>query len=146
MLKTATDVTQEKHSDSTSTVNPDSKIIIKAKQLHVNAKLIGLKNEKQCSRTSTLWFQYMRMVDILKLFIQAEGTGDWDFHLVARHAMLPYFAAAAHNLYTKSVYLYVQQMLSLPVDHPNVYSMLVEGHHVIRRRDRYTGQVCQEIS
>ena len=51
--------------------------------------------------------------------------------------MLPYFAAAGHNLYTKSVYLYVQQMISLPVDHANFYSMFVEGRHVIRRSDRY---------
>ena len=28
-------------------------------------------------------------------------------------------------------------MLPLPVDHPNVYSMFVEGRHVIRRSDTY---------
>ena len=124
MLETETDVTQEEHSDSTSTLNSDSEIITKAKQsvdklfsdnevdtdleaaiIHVNAKLIELKNEKQCSRKSSLWFQYMRMMNILKLFIQAERTGDWDLHLVALHEMLPYFAAAGHNLYTKSIHL-----------------------------------------
>ena len=113
-------------------------IDLEAAILHGNAKLIKLKNENQRSRTSNLCFRYMTMVDILKLFNQPERTGDWDLHLVTLHEMLPYCAAAGHkkSLY-KSVYLYIQQMLSLPVDHLNVYSMFVEGRHGIRRSDRY---------
>ena len=68
--------------------------------------------------------------------IEAERTGDLDLYLVALHEMLPYFAAAGHILYTK-VYSYIQQMLSLPVDYPNVYSMFIEGRNVICRSDRY---------
>ena len=38
--------------------------------------------------------------------------------------MLPYFAAAEHNLYTKSMYIYLQQMLQLQAQHPDVYAFL----------------------
>ena len=76
------------------------------------------------------------MVEILKLFIQVEITGDRDLHLVALHKMLPYFAAAGHNLYIKLVNLYIQQMISLSVDHANFYSLFVEGRSVIRRSNR----------
>ena len=50
-------------------------------------------------------------MDILKLFIRDERTGDCDLQLVALHEMLPYVAAAGHNHYTKSVYLYYISLL-----------------------------------
>ena len=59
--------------------------------------------------------------------------------------MLLYFTAAGHNLYTKSVYLYIQQMLSLPVNHPDVYSMFVEGRHVIRRSDIFWAGLSTDL-
>ena len=51
--------------------------------------------------------------------------------------MLPYFAASGHNLYTKSAYVYLQNMACLEDDHPDVYHSFLEGHHVIRRSNRY---------
>ena len=54
------------------------------------------------SRTATLWLQYMDMVDILRKYIQAERTGNWELHLQAVSEMLPYLAASGHNKYMKS--------------------------------------------
>ncbi|KAG1697184.1 hypothetical protein GQR58_006011 [Nymphon striatum] len=87
-------------------------------------------------RTAQVWFQYMRMVQILCRFIKAEHTGNWDLHLSTVHEMLPYFAASSHNLYTKSAYVYLQDMLCLEDKHPDVYDSFQNGHHVIRRSDR----------
>ena len=37
----------------------------------------------------------------------SSGIGNWDLHLKSLQEMLPYFAAAGHNLlYTKSVHMY----------------------------------------
>ena len=47
------------------------------------------------------------MIDLLRQFLKAERTGNWHLHLKTLQAMLPYFAAAGHNLYTKSVYIYI---------------------------------------
>ncbi|XP_073253317.1 uncharacterized protein [Porites lutea] len=77
------------------------------------------------------------MVDTLKLFIKAERTGNWMLHLKALHEMLLYFAAAGHTLYTKSAYIYCQQMPDLPNTHPQVNRSFLNGLHVVRRSDRF---------
>ncbi len=50
----------------------------------------------------------MEMIQILRMFIKAERIGDWKLHLLAVQEMLPYFAAAGHNLYAKSAYLFTE--------------------------------------
>lgn len=70
--------------------------------------------------TARLWLQYMDFVALLRQFIQAERTGNWELHLQSLREMLPIFAAAGHNLYAKSVYIYLQQMLQLDAKHADV--------------------------
>ena len=60
------------------------------------------KSSLRESRTESLWLEYMDMIDILRRFIKAERTGNWGLHLKAMQDMLPFFAAAGHNLYLKS--------------------------------------------
>ena len=60
------------------------------------------KSSLRDSRTACLWFQYMDMIDSLKQFIKAERTGNWELHLKIMKDVLPFFAAAGHNLYLKS--------------------------------------------
>ena len=79
----------------------------------------------------------MDMVQILCRFIKAERTGNWNLHLSTVQEMLPYFAASGHNLYTKLAYVYLQNMACLEDDHPDVYHSSLEGHHVVRRSNRY---------
>ena len=82
-----------------------------------------LQNQRLTSNpTARLWIQYMSMVDLLRQFLKAEHTGNWHLHLKSLQEMLPYFAAAGHNLYTKSVRIYLQQMLQLQAQHPDVYA------------------------
>ena len=51
--------------------------------------------------------------------------------------ILPFFAASGHNLYAKSAYIYLQQMLQLADSHLEVYNFFRSGYHVVRRSDRY---------
>ena len=78
----------------------------------------------------------MDMVDILRKYIRAERTGNWNLHLQAIQEMLPYLAASGHNLYTKSSRLYVQQMSDLEAQHPGILEKFQQGLHVVRRSDR----------
>ena len=57
------------------------------------------QQNKLCSRTASLWLQYMEMIDLLRKFVKAERLGDWDLHLQSLHEMLPYFAASG-QVYT----------------------------------------------
>lgn len=66
--------------------------------------------------TSQLWVQYFCMTTLIKLFIQAERTGDWNLHLYTVHKMLPFFHSAGHFQYAKSAHLYLQDMMALQND------------------------------
>ena len=91
----------------------------------------------ESSRTAALWIQYMNMIDILRSFIRAERTSNWELHLRTLTEMLPYLAAAGHSLYVKCLYL--QEMASLPNDHPDVHEKFMSSYHSVRRSDRFWG-------
>ena len=103
----------------------------------ISQKLEQKKEELKQYPTEPLWIQYMEMIHMLKTFIKAERTGDWELSVYALQRMLPYLAAAVHNLYLKSVYVYCQSMLQLWDNNRRVYEAFMSGFHVIRRSDRY---------
>ena len=76
----------------------------------VEERLQRYKNDLARSRTARLWLLYLEMISVLKQFIKAEREGNWNLHLHSMSRMLPFFAASGHNLYTKSVYIYLQNM------------------------------------
>ncbi|MES9879832.1 MAG: hypothetical protein ABW185_03025 [Sedimenticola sp.] len=96
-------------------------------------------------RTAKLWLQYIAMIDLLKLFLKAERSGNWQLHLRAVHEMLPYFSAAGHNLYAKSAYIYLQRMTKLEHQHPDVYRHFQQGLHVVRRTDRFWAGLSPDL-
>ena len=49
----------------------------------------------------------MDMVALLRQFIEAERTGNWELYLQSLRDMLPFYAGAGHNLYVKSVYIII---------------------------------------
>ena len=108
---------------------------------------LGNKKESlmEHNRTAALWMQYMRMIDLLKTFIKAERTGNWNLHLQAVRDMLPYFAAAGHNLYAKSAYVYLQIMEDLKEKHPDIHQKFQDGLHVVRRSDRYWAGLSTDL-
>ena len=102
----------------------------------VQEQLCRQKQTLRNQKTATLWLLYLEMVTILKKFIRAERTGNWKLHLEALREMLPFLAASGHNLYTKSVRLYLQKMSELGITHPEIQQQFENGHHVVRRSDR----------
>ncbi len=59
--------------------------------------------------------------------------------------MLPYFAAAGHNLYAKSAHVYLQMMVKLEDEHPDVYQSFKMGHHAVRRSDRFWAGLSSDL-
>ena len=87
----------------------------------------------------------MDMVALLCQFIEAEHTGNWELHLPSLRDILPVCAAAGHNLYAKSVYIYLQQMLELNSKHADVLQLFQKGFHVIRRSDRFWAGLSSDL-
>ena len=108
--------------------------------------LLAQKNSLLTSKNSKLWLQYMDMLDILRKFLKAERTGSWKLHLQTMNDMLPYLAASGHNLYTKSVYLYLQDMTKLQELHSEVYAHFLQGYHVIRHSNCFWAGLSLDLA
>lgn len=99
------------------------------------------------SRTAKLWLLYMDYVDVMKLFIQAERSGDWRSHLEAVQRMLALFAATGHVNYAKSARLYLQQMRSLEINYPWLHKQFMEnGFHCIRRSEKFWAGIWTDLA
>ena len=88
---------------------------------------------------------YTNFINILKLFIRAERTGDLNLHLVAVGKMLNVFAAGHFN-YAKSARLYLQMMLELPSSHPWLYIIYLAMVIIPSKGVTDTGQDFGQIS
>ena len=86
------------------------------------------------------------MVDILHAFIKAECIGDWSLHLQTCEAMLPYLASSGHNLYTKSLCLYLQYMHELEENNSDVFKAFKDGFHVIRQSNRFWAGISTDLA
>ena len=64
--------------------------------------------------TTKLWIQDICYIDIVKLFIAAERTGNWQNDLGITAKMLDLFAVTGHLNYAKKTRLYLQIMNDLP--------------------------------
>ena len=103
------------------------------------------KELMQANRTAKLWLQYIKMISILRRFITAERTGNFPLLLKTLAEMLPFFAAAGHSLYAKSVHLHLQNMIALEKQNQFVYSKFMEGLFVVRRSNRYGGGLAPDL-
>ena len=98
------------------------------------------------SRTAKLWIQHLDYIQVLKLFIRAERTGNWSLHIVALSKMINVFAATGHINYAKCARVHLQNMLELRTKFPWVYSNFSEhGYHTARRSDKYWAGLCSDL-
>lgn len=98
------------------------------------------------SRTSALWIQYIKYVSIAREFIRAERTSDWPLHVIATKSMLNLFAATGHNNYAKTCRLYLQSIITLEENHPEVYHQFLLGNHTVRRTETGWSGIWTDLS
>ena len=79
-----------------------------------------LKDLQETSRMAKLWVLYHQLVRTVQEFILAERLHDWQGHLNVVAKMLDIFSAAGHGQYAKFGRLYLQEMLRLPEQYPQV--------------------------
>ena len=103
----------------------------------IRTNIEHFRQSRSKCRAAKLWFQYMEMICILRDFIKAEKTGNWNMHLESLKSMLPYFVASGHNLYIKSAWIYINQMENLKEQNTEVAAFFETGYHVIRRTDTF---------
>ena len=98
----------------------------------------------ESSHAAKLWIQYIRYIDIVKYFIAAERTGNWQNHLESTAKMLNLFATTGHSNYAKSARLYLQMMKELPTI---LYEQFTHnGYHTVRRSNRFWSGIWTDLA
>lgn len=117
-------------------------IIIKDK---FNKELHRIKN---LGPTSKLFVRYMQMIQIIKDFIRAERSGNFELHLKCIEHMIPYFHSSGHNNYSKSAHLYLQDMRTLKTEMSEYeYELFVaQGYFTIRRSHKFWSGVWSDMT
>ena len=104
---------------------------------------INLKAE---SRTSTLWLNYTAYVELTQQFIKAERTNNWLLHVATTRQMINLFAATGHDNYAKTCRLYLQSVLALEKEHPDVFAQFMIGNHTVRRTEKVWSGIWTDLS
>lgn len=107
-----------------------------------------LEQLKANGPTAQLWIQYFKMVYLVKEYIHAERSGDWDAHLNCVKKMIPYFHASGHFPYAKSCQLYVQDMenLSSTLTPEQYLKFTTSGYFTMKRSDRFWSGVWSDMT
>ena len=83
----------------------------------------------------------MDMVKLLLDFIRAEREGNWNLHLEAFAAMLPWLTMYDHTNYAKWGPTYLADMKSLARTAPEVYEEFAKGNFVVKRSNNHFNQI-----
>ena len=87
----------------------------------------------------------MHLDNLPKKFIRAERTENRQLHLKTLESTLPCLAASGHNLYTRLVSIYLEKMLNLEEEHPDIYESFMRDMHVVRRFDRFWAGLSTDL-
>ena len=77
--------------------------------------------------------------------VHEECTGNSQLHLDISCMVLLYFAASGHYHYQKSVYLYLQTMSQIHVNHPGFYKHFINELHVMRRNNHFWAGLSPDL-
>ncbi|GBN80136.1 hypothetical protein AVEN_133765-1 [Araneus ventricosus] len=79
------------------------------------------------------------MTTLIKQFIEAERSGNWDLHITTIQQMLPFFHAIGHLFYAKCAHPYMQDMLNLKdrIDPMEYETFTKDGYFTIRCTDKF---------
>ncbi|KAJ8671046.1 hypothetical protein QAD02_002305 [Eretmocerus hayati] len=98
--------------------------------------------------TAQLWVQYFLMVELLKQLIQSERVGSWEDQYGCLLRMLPYYHASGHNLYVKSLHMYLQDMLRLKekLTTDEYDKFVTKGFFTIGRSNKFRSGIFSDLT
>ena len=98
------------------------------------------------SRTAKLLIQYIHYINIVKQFIRAGRTGNWQNYLTVVHQILNLFSVTAHFQFAKFARLCLQLMDEPPIDFLWLYNLFQQGYYTIRRSDRFWSGLLTDLA
>ena len=79
-----------------------------------------------------LWVGFMKMVQLLLMFIRASREGNWLLHLACFREMLPWFFAYDQINYSRYGAYYLSTMKVLESTHSIIHKHLISGHFAVQ--------------
>ena len=76
----------------------------------------------------------------------AQRVHDWNLHVLVTKSILNRFAATGYDNYAKSCRLYLQSILDLETNHPEVYDQFIEVQHTVRRAEKKWTGIWKDLS
>ena len=89
--------------------------------------------EESLAPTARFWSMYIEMTQILRRYIQAERSGNWENHLKEVQKMIPYMVSACHRNYAVCLPLYLTDMRGLVQSAPDVNTEFMNGNFCVHR-------------
>ena len=80
-----------------------------------------MKKKLSITPTGKLWIQLLELFDLLKLSKRAQRTGECLLYFLCLQLESPFFASCGHNPYTKSINLFLNDMMNLKGSDPDIY-------------------------
>ena len=102
------------------------------------ARISQYKEKLSAAKTAKLWFQYLCMVETMRMVIKVERTGNFDFHRSS-------FIFSGHHLYARLAHIYLQKMQNLEGTNKKVYERFQNGYRVVRRSQRCSGGLSIDL-
>ena len=98
--------------------------------------------------TATLWIQYFRMISMVKLFIEAERSRNWELHLSTIEQIMPFLHATAHKNYAMSAQIYLQDMreLASKMSRSEYRYFVKDGYFTIRRSNKFWSGIWSDMT
>ena len=72
----------------------------------ISEQIEQYKANHASSKTSQLWFQYIKAIEIFLRFLEGERTSNWKLHLQVSREMISYFFASG-TIYMQSQHTYI---------------------------------------
>ena len=101
--------------------------------------ILSYKDSLKDHRTAQLWFLYLKLIKLLKDHRNYERTGQFEAQLVTLNKMRPPLAATGHHQYAKAITLYLNEMMQIKANKPEVWNELVKCSVVRRSYNKWSG-------
>ena len=108
----------------------------------MHSKYLNICNDLSSSHLNKLWILHIEMVDLLRMNLMAERSGNWSMYLHSLRLMLLYLAGTGHNNYTWSLYWFLKEISALNL---TVHEEFKKGQFVVCRTSTFWSGVSPDL-
>ena len=106
---------------------------IKDKMKSIGLVTLHIQFDEKLTNQPKFFRNYMKLVELLLLFIKASRKQDWILHLQSLNSLCPYFFAFDMTNYARMTPVYLTQMYELEENDPLTWEMMMNGSFSVNK-------------